>query len=118
MMPSRVSGHFTTMFLWILASLRPSAIIALGFGGNHLRADIAVHDVADHAHLLLDRAAFLGDQRRVGGHPVDDAPAGALFQLIEIGGIQKEFHYVPSGLHFSVHSGGIPPYRRPNVDNH
>src|ERR1035438_5945019 len=27
-MPSRVSGHFTTMFLWILASFRPSGIIA------------------------------------------------------------------------------------------
>ena len=28
-MPSRVSGHFTTIFLWILASLWPSAIIAV-----------------------------------------------------------------------------------------
>src|SRR5882724_3970828 len=29
MMPSRVSGHFTTMFLWILTSLRPSSIMDL-----------------------------------------------------------------------------------------
>src|SRR5436190_7843546 len=28
LMPSRVNGHFTTMFLWILASLWPSVIIA------------------------------------------------------------------------------------------
>src|SRR6185369_2953590 len=27
-MPSLVNGHFTTIFLWILASLSPSAIIA------------------------------------------------------------------------------------------
>src|SRR5258707_480121 len=29
MMPSRVSGHFTTMFLWIFTSLRPSSIMDL-----------------------------------------------------------------------------------------
>src|ERR1035437_4760990 len=28
LIPSRVNGHFTTMFLWILASLRPSTSIA------------------------------------------------------------------------------------------
>ena len=97
-MPSRVSGHFTTMFLWILASLRPSEIIAVGFGGDHLGADVAVDDVADHAHLLLDRTAFLGDQRRVGGHAVDDAPARALLQLIQVRGIQKNFTLLPSRL--------------------
>ena len=44
------------------------------------------------------RPAFLGDQRRVGGHAIDDAPACAFLQFIEIRGVEKEFH----ASHFST----------------
>ena len=92
-MPSRVKGTFTTTFLCILAKTASLHQHLVGFGRHHFRADIAVDEVADPPDLLLQRNAFFCDQGRIGGNAVDDAPARARLQLVEIGGVQKKFHH-------------------------
>src|SRR6185312_595283 len=47
---------------------------ALGVGGYHLSADVAVDDIADLADLLVNWYSLFGDQRRVGGDAVHNAP--------------------------------------------
>ena len=62
------------------------------FGGYYFGADVAVHDAADQPDLFRDRPAFFGDQRRIGSHAIEDAPACALLELIEIRGVEEKLH--------------------------
>jgi hypothetical protein len=39
-----------------------------GFGGDHFRADIAIHNVANPANLLSDRVAFARNQSGIRGY--------------------------------------------------
>ena len=92
LMPSRISGHFTTTFLWILASSRPSLIMAPD-SVETTSALISPSTMSQmRADLLRDRIALFGDQRRVGRHTVDDAPCGAFLDFIQIRGIEEKLH--------------------------
>src|SRR5580692_8371646 len=63
-----------------------------GFGLYHLRADIAVHNIADLADMLFKRLAFLRDERGICSDAIDDSPAYAGSQFGQVCGIEKEFH--------------------------
>src|SRR5690606_37041463 len=65
---------------------------ALGVGGQDLSAHGAIHDGADLLDNLGEVTAFLGHQRRVGGHSSQNAPRVDGPDLIHVGGVQKEFH--------------------------
>ena len=69
--PSGMSGTLTTMFLWILAISRPSLQDRLVVDREHLAGDGAVDDLADLGERLLHGLAALGEERRVGGHAVE-----------------------------------------------
>ena len=62
-MPSRMSGHFTTTFLWMLRQFAAFLDHGAGLGGDHFRADIAIDDLADPADLFRDRLPFLARSR-------------------------------------------------------
>ena len=62
---------------------------------RHFGADRPRYDGADFGHNLQNVAARLGDQARVGGHPIDQAGGGKRLDLGGVSGIDKEFH--PSG---------------------
>jgi hypothetical protein len=77
--------------------MKPGQLAAIphhfaGFGGDHLGAHVAVDNAADFANLLFQRAPFFGDQRRIRGNAVDDAPGRGVAQLFQISCVQKEFH--------------------------
>jgi hypothetical protein len=66
---------------------------AIDVFGHDLGADRARGDAADlDQHFVVALAARLGEQRRVGRHAVEHAPARRGADLIDLGGIQKDFH--------------------------
>lgn len=61
-------------------------------GGGDFGADRAIDNGADVLKHVGEAATGLGHQRRVGGYAVDQAGGGQLADLIDVGGINKEFH--------------------------
>src|SRR5688500_20044842 len=61
-----------------------------------LLADAFSGDVADEAadllHLRLVVLTGLRDQRRIGGHAIDDAPFDARLHLVVLGGDEEQLH--------------------------
>ena len=70
---------------------------ALIVGGDHLRAHIAIHDVADVdivlILILLALDALFGHQRRVGSNTVEHAHGVGLADLVQISCVEKKLHY-------------------------
>ena len=77
------------------AALGQHAIV--GRGGD-LRADRAIDQGADLLDHLEEAAPGLGDQRRIGGHAIEQAAGGQLRDLRDVGGIDEEFHGCPIPL--------------------
>src|SRR5205823_9292820 len=65
----------------------------------NLGANIAIYDVANHANLIGNGSAFLGNEGRISGDTIYDAPSCPFFQFVQISGIQKEFHLLTPFLH-------------------
>ena len=74
---------------------------------HDLRGDVA-DDLADPLDLLLVVVAGLRDQRRVRGHPVDDAPAHALRDLFVDGRVEEELHGVGNSCRRDAASAARP----------
>ena len=62
--------------------------------GDDLGRDRARGDLADLLEDLVVRAADLGVEGRVGGHAIEDAPAGDGLDLFDVGGVQEDLHQV------------------------
>ena len=61
--------------------------------GDDLGGDRAAGDRADLLEdLLVGPAGGLGEQRRVGGHAVEHAPAGDGADLFDVRGVQEDLH--------------------------
>ena len=92
---------------------------AIEIRGDDFRADVAIHNVAD-VHVMFQDAvfsgdAFLGHQRRVCRYAVKHAKRLRRFDLIEVCGIDKEFHGkvvlflgVPPEIPKALKTFGIP----------
>ena len=61
-------------------------------GGRYLGADMTVDQIADFGHHLEKRAAGLGHQRGVGGHPVQHAGCRQFGDFGDIRRIDKKLH--------------------------
>ena len=64
--------------------------------GNALGAHGAVDDFADARDVVVEVVKLATDarvQRRIGGYASEGAPARSFFDLVEIGGIEKELHF-------------------------
>ena len=94
--PSQVSGTLTVTLPAILASARPSSEHAVEVGGGDLGADRPRHQLADLGDDLLEVAAGLGHQGRIGGDAVEQARCGQLLDLGHIRRIDEELHGRPS----------------------
>ena len=69
-------------------------------GRGHLAADRALDDLADLLQVLAVVARLLRQQRRVGRDAVDDADGGQRFDVLDVAGVDEEFHGQP--LHLTV----------------
>ena len=81
-------------------------------GGRHFGADRPLDQFTNLADqvgkLLVGLNPGLGAQAGVGGHPVHQAQAVGLANLIQVGGVDKEFHNDLS----SYHKSQLLPLRR------
>ena len=66
--------------------------LGIGGGGFHLTADGAVHDGGNFSQRLGVVPALLGDEAGVGGDACDDAHVVCGADLVDVRGINKEFH--------------------------
>ena len=62
-----------------------------GAGGN-LGADRAFDHVTDFGNQIQEIASRLRDQRWIGGNTVQEAGGGEVFNVVEVGGVDEEFH--------------------------
>ena len=65
-------------------------------GRRHLAADRTLDDLADLLQVLAVIARLLGEQRRVGRDAVDDADGGERFDVLDVAGVDEQFHGSPS----------------------
>ena len=72
-----------------LAAFLDHAVIV---GRDDFGADRAGGERADLGDHLGEGAAGLGNQRRVGGHPVDEAGGGEVGDVFRVGSVDEEFH--------------------------
>ena len=69
---------------------------AVGVDGGDLGADGAARNGgADVCERPVEGTARSGDERRVGGHPVDETGGGEIADFVYIGGVDEEFHVAP-----------------------
>ena len=61
-------------------------------GRRHFTADRSLHDVADLLQVLPEIARLFREQRRVGGHAVDDAERGDRLDVLDAAGVDEQFH--------------------------
>ncbi len=59
---------------------------------DHLGADRPIYDGADLLGHFHEIAARLGNQRGVGGNTVEQAGGGQFADVIDLGGVDEEFH--------------------------
>ena len=64
----------------------------LGVGRGDLGAHGARHDVADVANHVEEIAAGLGDERRIGGHAVEQPGRREIFDLRDVRRVYEELH--------------------------
>src|SRR5439155_10852200 len=84
----------------------------VGFDADDLGADRAVHDRADFLEEVLETTPFLGHYRWIGGHAVQDAPAGRFLDFFRVAGVQKDHHREPPGEGVRVCAGLVCYSRR------
>ena len=82
----------TTMFGASLAKCRPSSSIPSTSSETTSAETGTRGDLADLLEDLVVRATDLGVEGRIGGHAVEDAPAGDGLDLFDIGGVQEDLH--------------------------
>ena len=87
---------------------------AVGVKGNHLCADGAVYDGSDLGDYVLKDLAFLGNKGGVSGHTADHAKLVGGADLVDVRGINKEFHRNTSGCFFFGH---IVAQSRPGINS-
>src|SRR5690606_5700988 len=75
-------------------------------GGDHFAAHGTLHDAADLLHDLPGIPARLREQRRVGGGAVDHAERRQRLDVLDVAGIDKQFHRPSPGAAY---------LRRPSV---
>ena len=63
-----------------------------GVGRRDFAADGAVHNLANAFQVLAEITGFLGQQRRVGGHAVENAKRRDGFDLFDAAGVDEQFH--------------------------
>src|SRR5262249_34548067 len=63
-----------------------------GMQADNFRADRTRSDGTDFLELNLKRIAFLSDQRWICGDAVENSCTCGATNLVEVGGIEKEFH--------------------------
>src|SRR4029450_13962068 len=81
-------------------------------GRDHLEAHVAGDDRADLLDERAERTVFLGDQRGVGRHPVDDAERHAFLDLFDTRRIEKNLHRGLPGVNVRAagrRGAGAPP---------
>ena len=61
-------------------------------GGHDFGADRSLHGLADLLEDLAVVAALLRQQRRVGGHAVEDAERGERFDVLQVAGVDEQLH--------------------------
>src|SRR5204862_318302 len=76
-------------------------------GSDDLGRDRPLHHVADLDQDVLELAPGLGDERRVGGDPVDQPHRGRFPDLLDICSIDEELHGGPP-LHHSRRGRSVP----------
>src|SRR5687767_4332033 len=82
-------GHLDDDVLVDGGEIAPLAQHARGVGGDDLGADRAFHRLADLLEDLPIVAGFLGHQRRVRRHAVENADRGERFDVLQIAGVDK-----------------------------
>lgn len=65
---------------------------AIEINGDDLGADRAGYDLANLGEALAVIDAFLGDECGIGCYTVENAKVGGLFDLIQVGGVDIDFH--------------------------
>ena len=65
-------------------------------GRGHFAAHGPLDDVADPLQILSEIARFLGEERRVRRHAVENAERGERFDVLDAAGIDKKFHGLTS----------------------
>ena len=75
---------------------------AFPIGRNGLGGDIAFHDRADLLDAFLEVLTFLGDQRWVGRHSVDQPKISGLANLINIRRIKKYLHRLQTSTSLTI----------------
>jgi hypothetical protein len=72
--------------------MTPFADHAVGLERGDFGAHRALDEAADLLDHLLEVPARLGDERRIGGHPVDEAHRDEFADLVRVGRVGKELH--------------------------
>ena len=78
--------------------LAPLGDHSVNVGRDHLGTDVSVQDPADRPDLVVMIVPFLGDQRGIRRHAVNDSVLGGLANLIEIRAVNEDSHEVFLGL--------------------
>ena len=84
--------HLDAEFSAIFGKDRRFAHHAVIVGRGHFGRDRTVDDAADFRDHLDDVAAGLEDQRGIGGDAVQQAQVVEFADILDVGGIDKEFH--------------------------
>src|SRR5687767_12610438 len=82
-------GHLDDDVLVDGGEIAPLAQHARGVGGDDLGADRALHRLADLLEDLPVVAGFLGHQRRVRRHAVENADRGERFDVLQVAGVDE-----------------------------
>src|ERR1035437_5649228 len=111
LIPSRVNGHFTTMFLWILASLRPSAIIASASVEitSALMSPSTMSQIMRTCSSIGRPSLAISDGLVV--TPSTIPQLAPFFSSSRFAVSKKNFMSCPPSFHFSLHRAGESRFR-------